>query len=478
MMRKVILVPDSFKGTMSSAEICGVMAPAVRRWAPAAQIVSVPVADGGEGSADAFLAALGGRRPAVRVAGPWGAPVDAFYALLPDGTAVVEMAAAAGLPLAGPHPDAGRTTTFGVGQLMDAALAQGAKKILLALGGSATNDGGCGAAAALGAQFFDAAGRPFVPVGDTLEQIAAVRTQALQKRLAGVPVVAMCDIDNPLCGENGAAAVFGPQKGAGPAEVARLDAGLAHLAAVLARDLGCEILALPGAGAAGGMGGGAAAFFGARLQPGIGAVLDTVGFDGLLAGADLVLTGEGRLDTQSLRGKVVLGVAARARRAGVPVIAVVGDIGPDIEPVYDAGVIGVFSTNRAALPWEQARPRAKSDLALTMDNLMRLLARTGLGAQAKRKEGDTMEFTLEENRIFYAENGRTLAWITFPARGEGVVTIDHTFVDESLRGRGVAAAMTARLADELARTGRRAVLVCPYAKKWWAAHPERADLLA
>ncbi len=259
-MKKIILAPDSFKGTMTSREVCGELTSAIREIFPETEIVSLPVADGGEGSVDAFLTACGGERVATVCTGPNGQHIRAEYGLLPDGTAVVEMAAAAGLPLADPkNPE--RTTTFGVGELLPHAAGRGARKIIMCLGGSATNDGGCGAAAACGIRFFDKQGNSFTPVGGTLMDIARIDLSGLDPALAAVPIVTMCDIDNPLCGPTGAAAVFGPQKGADEAMVLRLDAGLAHLAGLLHRDCGAEVRGLPGAGAAGGMGAGMTAFF-------------------------------------------------------------------------------------------------------------------------------------------------------------------------------------------------------------------------
>jgi glycerate kinase len=258
-----------------------------------------------------------------------------------------------------------------VGELMLHAVRNGAKRMVVCLGGSATNDGGCGAAAACGVRFFNAAGEAFTPTGGTLKDIAAVDCSGLDAGLAAMDVVTMCDIDNPLCGANGAAVVFGPQKGADAAMIARLDSGLAHLAGLLLRDCGQDTALLSGAGAAGGMGAGMVAFFGSALRPGIETVLDTVGFERCLAGADLVLTGEGKLDSQSLRGKVVVGVAHRARRCGVPTVAVVGDVGAGVERAYDEGVSAVFSINRVAVPYEQARLRAEGDLASTVEDLMR-----------------------------------------------------------------------------------------------------------
>lgn len=373
-MKKVLLIPDSFKGTMSSAEVCTIMEKAVRAYYPDAEVIGIPVADGGEGSVDSFLAAVGGRKVQVRVKGPYFEELESFYGILPDHTAVIEMAAAAGLPLVGDRKCAEKTTTYGVGQLLEHAAQAGCRRIIVGLGGSATNDGGTGAAAALGVRFIDKEGKSFIPVGGTLNEIAAIEMDGLSPALAGVEIITMCDIDNPLCGPQGASFVFGPQKGADEAMVRRLDANLAHLAEVVKRDLDKDIAHLSGAGAAGGMGGGMVAFLNSTLQMGIETVLDTVNFDLLLENADLVLSGEGKLDGQSLRGKVVIGVARRAKQKGVPLIAVVGDIGDDIAGAYDEGISAIFSTNRLALPFEKAKQRCKRDLALTMDNLMRFVS--------------------------------------------------------------------------------------------------------
>lgn len=377
-MKKVLFVPDSFKGTMSSQEICDILTQELHRVWPHAAAVSIPVADGGEGSVDAFLAAAGGEKISVPCKGPYMEDIQGFYGRLPDGTAVIEMAAAAGLPLAGDrlHPD--QTTTYGVGQLMLAALRGGAKRLIVGLGGSATNDGGAGMMAALGARFLGTDGQAYLPVGGTLGQLAQVDLSELDPLLPPAEIVTMCDIDNPLCGPAGASAVFGPQKGADPAMVETLDRNLAHLADVAAACLGRDMRDAPGAGAAGGLGFAMASFLGSRLQPGIETVLDTVGFDKLLEDADLVVTGEGRIDSQSIRGKVVVGVARRAKAAGVPVSAIVGDIGDGAEAAYELGVSGIFSTNRVAVPFSQAKLRAKEDMRSTAANLFRFMARLGL----------------------------------------------------------------------------------------------------
>lgn len=377
-MKKAVLIPDSFKGTMSSEKIISIMKERILHYHPGCTIVPIPVADGGEGSVDAFLTALGGEKIKVKTKGPWGETVDSFYGLLPDGTAVIEMAASAGLPQVGDRKDPSKTTTYGVGELILAAAKSGAKKLVIGLGGSATNDAGCGAAAACGVSFFDKEGKTFTPVGETLDQIVCIDVTTMDESVKKLPITAMCDIDNPFYGPTGAAAIFGPQKGADEAMVESLDGKMKSLAAVVEKDLGIGLQSIPGSGAAGGMGGGMKAFFGAKLQMGIDAVLEITGFEKLAENADMIFTGEGKIDTQSLRGKVVIGVARKAKKMGIPVLAIVGDIGDNIEAAYDEGVSGIFSINRVAVPYKEARPRAESDMKLTMDNILRFMERMKL----------------------------------------------------------------------------------------------------
>ncbi|MGN0993782.1 MAG: glycerate kinase [Butyricicoccus sp.] len=372
-MKKYILIPDSFKGTLSSAQICAALAGELRAAQPGAEIISIPVADGGEGTVDALLSAVGGERVRAACHGPFGEELEGFYGLLPDGAAVIEMAAAAGLPLVSGRLQPDRTTTYGVGELIAAALARGARRIVLGLGGSATNDGGCGAAAALGVRFLRVDGSPFVPTGGTLGEIAHISMDGVDPALREAQIAVMCDIDNPLCGPAGASAVFGPQKGADEPMVARLDDGLRHLAEVIRTDLGMDVLDLPGGGAAGGMGAGAVAFLGGRLQMGIETVLDLTHFDTRAADADLIFTGEGRLDSQSLRGKVVVGVARRAKRLGVPVIAFVGASERELAAVYEEGVAGVFPINPEPRPFEEVRGESEENLRFTARNLIHFL---------------------------------------------------------------------------------------------------------
>ena len=371
-MGRFLLLPDSFKGTLSAGEICDVMTQAIRTHLPHGVITAIPVADGGEGTVDCFVRAVGAEKVPCTVTGPLGRPVEAFYGRLDAETAVVEMAAAAGLPLVGETPDPMGATTYGVGELILAAAQNGAKHIIVGLGGSATNDGGVGAALAVGAVFRDVTGAVFTPTAGTLERIAAVDASTVGQRLSGVRFTAMCDIDNPLCGPRGAAHVFGPQKGADPEQVKQLDRGHAHLAEVLRRDLKRDVLDLPGAGAAGGLGAGMVAFFGAELRRGIDAVLDAVGFETLLEDTELIFTGEGKIDGQSLGGKVVLGISRRAKEKGVPVIAVVGGAEEGAKAAYDQGVTAIFPINRLPQEFAVSRLRSRENLRDTMDDILRL----------------------------------------------------------------------------------------------------------
>jgi glycerate kinase len=373
-MKRIILAPDSFKGTMSAIKVCNIMEGEIKRHFPDMEVVKIPVADGGEGTVDCFLEALGGSRINLTVCGPLFAETKAFYGILPDGnTAVIEMAAAAGLPLTKGRNNPAATTTYGVGQLIRNAVENGCRKIIIGLGGSATNDGGAGMAAALGIRFIDALDCEFIPVGGTLDRVARIDTEGLVKELADCEITGMCDVDNPLYGEYGAARIYGPQKGADEECIVLLDKNLEYFSSLLKQQLGIDIAHLPGTGAAGGLGAGIMAFLKAGLKSGIDTVLDTVGFNNLLQGTDLVITGEGRIDGQSLRGKVVVGIAGRAKEKGIPLIAVVGDIGDDIQQVYSKGVTAVVSINRVAVPFEKAAARCETDLSCTMDTIMRLL---------------------------------------------------------------------------------------------------------
>ena len=372
-MKKCVVVSDSFKGTVSSREICAIAQRVIPRHFPACEVVCIPVADGGEGTVDCFIQAMGAQRVEVTVTNALGEKSAAAYARL-DELAIIEMAAAAGLPQVGARRCPGTATTYGVGELIAHAVGSGCKRILLGLGGSATNDGGCGCAAALGVDFLDADGQSFIPVGDTLGRIGHIDTAKAEELLHGVELTIMCDVTNPLYGPTGAAYVFAPQKGADAEKVKRLDAGLRHFGDVIRSQLGIDVSAMPGAGAAGGMGAGCVALLGGIIQSGIDAVLDVTGFDRHLEGADLVITGEGRIDSQSADGKVISGVARRTRTKGIPLIAIAGGIADSAGAVYDIGVSAMFSTDRAALPVDMLGARSPDDYEATLNDIMSLIA--------------------------------------------------------------------------------------------------------
>jgi glycerate kinase len=374
-MKKIVCIPDSFKGTLSSSTVCEVMKEAIHQHIPDCNVITIPVADGGEGSVDAFLSAVGGEKVHCRVFNPYFEPMESFYGRLNEHTAVIEMAAAAGLPLVLNRLNPSLTTTYGVGELILDAIDHGAQTIIVGLGGSCTNDGGCGAAAALGVKFFDKAGTPFIPVGNTLKDIARIDASLAFEKLKGISIVTMCDIDNPMYGLNGAAHIFAPQKGANAQMVLELDKGLKHLASMMAEYCNVDVTTLAGGGAAGAMGAGMVAFFQSTLQMGIETILDVVKFDEILNDTDLVFTGEGKIDSQTLRGKVAVGVAQRALKKSVPVIGVVGAIGEDINDVYSKGITALFSINPVPMEFEEAKHHAKRNLSITMDNIMRTIAK-------------------------------------------------------------------------------------------------------
>lgn len=373
-MKKVILIPDSFKGTLSSQQIIEVMRSEILGHYPDAEIVSIPVADGGEGTVNSLLTAVGGTKVALRVKDPYMNDCESFYGIIHDGkTAVIEMAAAAGLPLVKDRLNPVETTTYGVGQLIKHAVLSGCKTIIVGLGGSATNDFGVGAAAAMGVRFLDSEGHEFIPVGGTLSDISKIDMSGLLPSIKNVNIITMCDINNPLYGENGAAHVYGPQKGATQAMVELLDKQLMAIAKRVALDLNIDIAHLPGAGAAGGMGGGMVTFFDSSLEMGIETVLNIVGFDQLLEDADYVFTGEGQLDRQSFMGKVINGISKRTSKKNVPLIAVVGSIDNDVSEAYDMGVSAIFSINLKPIPFEIAKDLSLENLKFTMHNIVNLI---------------------------------------------------------------------------------------------------------
>ncbi len=372
---KFVLAPDSFKESLSARRAAEAMERGVRAALLEAEVVLLPVADGGEGTAETLVWASGGTLHEATVTGPLGTPVVARYGMLGDGeTAVVEMAEASGLhlvPVDRRNPLV--TTTFGTGELIRAALDRGARRLIVAIGGSATNDGGAGALQALGAQLLDGSGQPVGRGGGALAGIARIDLGALDPRLRAVSMRVASDVTNRLHGPEGASVVFGPQKGATPEMVAVLDANLRRFADILRRDTGKDVGMLPGGGAAGGLGAGLAAC-GGTIVPGIDLVLDALGFDAALRGATVVFTGEGRIDEQTPRGKVVAGVTCRAGRQGVPVIAFAGSVSPGYEALYARGLVAVQGIAPGPATLEQALAGAEDNLARAVETVTRLLA--------------------------------------------------------------------------------------------------------
>lgn len=370
-LKKVVIAPDSFKESLSALEVAEAIERGFRQVYPQAQYVKLPMADGGEGTVDSMVAATGGEIVWVEVTGPLGQPVQAFYGLLGDGeTAVIEMAAASGLHLA---PKALRdpriTTSYGTGELILAALERGVKAIILGIGGSATNDGGAGMMQALGARLLDDKQNPLLPGGTALAQLAQIDLSEVDPRLQQVSVTAACDVDNPLCGPHGASAVFGPQKGATPEMVTQLDSALSHFGSLLQQATGREVINTPGAGAAGGMGAALLGMLNARLRPGIEIVIETLRLEEALCDADLVITGEGRLDSQSIHGKTPIGVARVAKRHGLPVIGIAGSLSKDYQVVHQHGIDAAFSVLDRIVTLDEALTEAADNLEVTARNV-------------------------------------------------------------------------------------------------------------
>ena len=365
-MHKIVIAPDSFKGTLSSFEVCEIIKKAASAVYPKIDCRCVPVADGGEGTVDA----LGASHIDIKVTGPHFESSDSYYGRLGD-TAVIELATAAGLPMTDPlNPE--KTTTYGVGELIKDALDRGFRKFIIALGGSSTNDCGCGMAAALGVRFTDKDGNAFIPVGGTLSDVAKIDMSGIDMRIAESDFQTMCDIDNPLYGENGASYVFSPQKGADKDAVLRLDSGLRSIAGIIKRDIGTDVSVLPGAGAAGGCGAGTVAFLSSVLKRGINVVLDIAKFEDMLDSCDAVITGEGKFDSQSVFGKAISGIANRTKKKNIPLIVFCG-CAEETEISYEMGVSAVFSIQRKAMPLEKAMKYNASGLYKTAYNVFSLL---------------------------------------------------------------------------------------------------------
>lgn len=368
---KIIIAPDSFKESLTAMQVAEAIEQGFSEIFPQAEYIKLPMADGGEGTVESMVAATGGELVNVEVTGPLGAPVKAFYGWMGDGeTAVIEMAAASGLHLVAPEQrNPLITTSYGTGELILAALNHGARKIILGIGGSATNDGGAGMMQVLGVQLSDQQGKALTVGGAALVQLVDIDLSQLDDRLAQTDILVACDVDNPLCGAKGASAVFGPQKGATPERVQQLDAALQHYGEKIEQVTGKSVINVAGAGAAGGMG---AALFGllnARLQPGIEIVTEALKLAAAVQEADLVITGEGRIDSQTIYGKTPVGVARVAKRFDIPVIAIAGSMAPDYEVVHQHGLDAVFSVLNHIQTLPEALEEASDNIRITARNV-------------------------------------------------------------------------------------------------------------
>ncbi|EOW9229896.1 glycerate kinase [Vibrio cholerae] len=371
---KVVIAPDSFKESLTAKQVCDAIQAGLARVWHDAKFVAIPVADGGEGTVQSLVDATQGRLVEVKVMGPQGKRVEAFYGMLGDNqTAVIEMAAASGLhhvPLVQRDPKL--TTSFGTGELIRHALDQGVTKLIIGLGGSATNDGGVGMLAALGARFTNADGDPIQLTGGGLRELTHIDLQDFDPRLQNCDILVACDVNNPLCGDKGASAVFGPQKGATPEDVQLLDGALRQFGLLTEKVTGKMVLESAGAGAAGGMGAALLAYTQAILRPGIEIVLETVQLAHQVSDADLVITGEGRIDSQTVHGKTPMGVAKVAKRFDVPVLALCGCTGDNYQAVYQCGIDAVFAAVPRAMLLEDALKESDFNLADLAENVARL----------------------------------------------------------------------------------------------------------
>lgn len=371
---KFVFAPDSFKGTLSSQEIIDILTEKAQQHFKDVQTQGVLIADGGEGTIAAVEQMKGGNRRYLEVTGPLGEKVNAHYLRLNEKQVLIEMATASGITLI-PYREGNAlyTTSYGTGEMIKDALASGADDIIISIGGSATNDGGMGMLMALGVRFLDKDGKELEPVGKNLLNIAKIDTVSLNRRVKTANFIVMCDVTNPLIGPNGATYVFGPQKGANAKQLKLLESGMKNYAAKIKETLGADVANLPGGGAAGGMGAALTAFCGASLQSGIKTILDLINFENIIADADLIITGEGRIDGQSAGGKVLDGIGRYAKKRNIPVIALTGGMGDNAYLVYDCGIDSIMVTVNAPMSLDTALTHAEPLLADCADRLFRFI---------------------------------------------------------------------------------------------------------
>jgi glycerate 2-kinase len=371
---KIIIAPDSFKGSLSAFDVAKSIQRGIIKIDETIETVIVPMADGGEGTVQSLIDASDGEIIELVAHDPLFREINSFYGIMGDGiTAVIEMAAASGLPLLTPNErNPLKTTTYGTGELIKDALKRGCKNFIIGLGGSATNDGGCGMAQALGVKFFDKNGNEVGLGGGELSKIDKIDISGIDTRIKNAEFLAACDVDNPLCGDKGASAVYGPQKGASTDDLILLDKGLEHFARLVKQQLNLDIKDVAGAGAAGGFGAGALIFLQAQLQRGIEIVTQTTNLAGKMAGADLVITGEGKIDSQTAFGKTPFGVAQLAKKRNIPVVAIAGSLGEGYQTLYDKGFDEIYSIMDKSMSLKYAIENAALLLENSAENAIRL----------------------------------------------------------------------------------------------------------
>lgn len=372
---RIVIAPDSFKGSLSATEVCEIVEGAILKIMPTAEIVKIPISDGGEGLVEALVRHQSGEIIEIKVKDPLLREITAIYGILNGGVAVIEMSAASGLPLLAVNEhNPLKTTTFGTGEMIADAISRGCRKIILGLGGSATNDGGLGVANALGIQFYDQNKELLAPVGENLSRVATIDTSQLELLLQEVEIIIACDVENVLCGNQGAAAIYGPQKGADPEMIDFLDQGLLSFGQLLEKKTGMRLMDLKGIGAAGGMALPLVALLKGQLKSGLDIVLDQIGFDAIISGADMIITGEGKTDAQSVMGKVISGVGKRGKKQNIPVVVISGALDEGYEAIYNYGVVAAFAifNNDRGLAWHMEN--ASQLLEKNICNLFRFLA--------------------------------------------------------------------------------------------------------
>ncbi len=387
---KIVIAPDSFKGSLSATAVCDIVEGAILKIMPTAEIVKIPISDGGEGLVEVLVRHQSGEMITIKTKDPLAREITATYGILRDGVAVIEMSAASGLPLlADDERNPLKTSTYGTGEMIVDAIKKGCRKIILGLGGSATNDGGLGVASALGVCFYDHEMELLEPIGKNLCRVKTVDTSKAEILLKGVEITIACDVKNVLCGHQGAAAVYGPQKGANPDMVIFLDQGLKAFGQLLETKTATKLIQLEGIGAAGGMALPLVAFFKARLKSGLEIVLDEIGFDSAISGADMIITGEGKTDAQSVMGKVISGVGKHGKKLNIPVVVISGALDAGYEAIYQHGVVAAFALfcNDRGLQWHMENaPELLEQFIINLFRFQKIVCTTPHNFELKQKE--------------------------------------------------------------------------------------------